>query len=216
MNKYQNDFYDMPKSEFSSLLMEGETIIWSGKPKKNAFVLNRSMTMMPFALLWLLFDGTFIGTFIRTGVLQQGRMALVIIGFFAIHLLPVWIWIGNIITAGKRWANTEYAVTDKRIIIRSGFIGYEYQNIYYKEITDVHLHVGFIDRLLHVGDIMICTASVRTSNSHAHNTGIIDIENAEEVFKQVQKAVLDIQSDIEFPNAYRPDVNTGYHTSYRG
>ncbi len=70
---------------------------------------------------------------------------------FAVHLIPVWIWIGNVVTAGTRWKNTEYAVTDKRIIIRSGFLSYEYQNIYYKEIADIHLHFGIIDRILHVG-----------------------------------------------------------------
>lgn len=146
----------------------------AGKPKKNAYVLNRSMAMMPIALIWL----------------------------------------GNIITAGARWKNTEYAVTDKRIIIRSGFVGYEYQNIYYKEISDVHLHVGLIDRMLHVGDIMICVPS--HGNTKTHNLGIIDIENAEEIFKKVQKAIMDIQTDIEFPNAYRPNVNGSYKTNYRG
>jgi len=215
MNKYQYDYNNISKNEFSSLLMPDETIIWSGKPKKNAYVLNRSMTMMPFALIWLLFDGTFIVTFFKTGIQgQMGGMAFALIGFFAIHLMPVWIWLGNIITAGARWKNTEYAVTDKRIIIRSGFIGYEYQNIYYKEITDVHLHVGLIDRILHVGDIMICLTS--HGNDKSHHLGIIDIENAEAVFKQVQKAILDIQTDIEFPNAYRPNVNEGFKTNYRG
>lgn len=217
MNKYQYDYNNISKSEFSSLLMPDETIIWSGKPKKNAYVLNRSMTMMPFALIWLLFDGTFIVTFLKTGIQgQMGGMAFALIGFFVIHLMPVWIWLGNIITAGARWKNTEYAVTDKRIIIRSGFIGYEYQNIYYKEITDVHLHVGLIDRILHVGDIMICLPSRGSGNTKSPHLGIIDIENAESVFKQVQKAILDIQTDIEFPNAYRPNVNEGFKTNYRG
>lgn len=72
MNKYQYDYNNISNSEFSSLLMPDETIIWSGKPKKNAYVLNRSMTMMPFALIWLLFDGTFIVTFLKTGI--QGQM----------------------------------------------------------------------------------------------------------------------------------------------
>ncbi len=63
---------------------------------------------------------------------------------------------------------------------------------------------------------MICVTSHGTGSSHAHNIGIIDIENAEQVFKIVQKAILDIQTDIEFPNAYRPNVNQGYQTNYRG
>lgn len=217
MNKYQNYNYNAPQGEIGSLLMPNETIIWAGKPKKNAYVMNRAMTMMPFALIWLLIDGIVIATFAMSGMFaQMGGFVWAVVAFFAVHLIPVWIWIGNVLTAGTRWKNTEYAVTDKRIIIRSGFLSYEYQNIYYKEITDIHLHFGIIDRMLHVGDIMICVASHGTGSSHSHNVGIIDIENAEHVFKIVQKAILDIQTDIEFPNAYRPNVNQGYQTNYRG
>ena len=45
--------------------------------------------------------------------------------------MPVWIWLSNGLTAKKNWENTEYYVTDKRIIIESGFIGMNYQTIYY-------------------------------------------------------------------------------------
>ena len=34
------------------------------------------------------------------------------------------------------------------------------------------------------------------------------------VYKLVQKTVLDVQTDIEYPNAYRPDSNPGYNTRY--
>ena len=33
--------------------------------------------------------------------------------------------------------------------------------------------------------------------------------------KDIQKIILDMQTDMEFPNAYRPETNPGYHTDYR-
>ena len=42
---------------------------------------------------------------------------------------------------------------------------------------------------------------------------LLDIEKP---YTRLQKIVLDIQSDIEFPNAYRPSENPGYKTKYKG
>ncbi len=39
--------------------------------------------------------------------------------------------------------------------MRNGMIGYQYQSIYYTEISNVSLQVGWVDKMLGVGDIMI-------------------------------------------------------------
>ena len=142
-------------------------------------------------------------------------MVLPIIIFFAFHLLPVWIWLGNIITASKKWKNTKYYVTDKRIIIQTGIIGASYDTIYYKDIKNVSLKIGVIDKLLKVGDIYIDTGNTTFTNSGTKKLfmTLLDIEKP---YTRLQKIVLDIQSDIEFPNAYRPSENPGYKTKYKG
>ena len=145
-------------------------------------------------------------------------MVLPIIIFFAFHLLPVWIWLGNIITASKKWKNTKYYVTDKRIIIQTGIIGASYDTIYYKDIKNVSLKIGVIDKLLKVGDIYIDTGNTTLTNSGTKKLymTILDIEKPYDVYTRLQKIVLDIQSDMEFPNAYRPSENPGYKTKYKG
>ena len=42
-----------------------------------------------------------------------------------------------------------------------------------------------------------------------------DLEDPQDVYRMVQQVVLDIQTDIEYPNAYRPAENPGYNTNYR-
>ena len=79
MNKYyETGSYSYDGIE--TMMMPDENILWKGAPKKNAFVINSSMTLMPFALLWLAIDGGFIATFVKSG--QMGGMAWFIIPFF--------------------------------------------------------------------------------------------------------------------------------------
>ena len=182
--------------------------------KKSAFVINNILTMLPLALIWLLFDSFFIVAFVSSG--SPKEMILPIILFFAFHLMPVWIWLGNVLTANKKWKNTKYYVTDKRIIVQTGIISANYDTIYYKDIKNVSLKVGIIDKLLKVGDIYIDTGSILTSSSKNVMMTILDVENPYEIYGKLQKIVLDIQTDIEFPNAYRPNENPGYNTKYKG
>jgi uncharacterized membrane protein YdbT with pleckstrin-like domain len=213
-NKYYDSFdYSSDESSVQDLIMPGEQILWSGKPKKNAFIINRSVVMMPFALVWFCFDGFFISTLISSGEIH--KMLFFIVPFFAIHLMPVWIWLWNVLSANKKWKNTEYAVTDKRILIRGGVIGYNYQNIYYTDINSVDLHVGVIDRMLGVGDILISQNGMQSTSKGTLTPAILDIENPQQIFKQIQKTVIDIQTDIHYPNDLRPDSNHGYNSHYR-
>ena len=208
MSKYEKSVsFNTSSVNFENMLTQGEELIWSSKPKKSAFIINKSLTMLPIALIWLLFDSTFIVAMFSSNM-PKGSLFF-IIPFFAPHLMPVWIWLSNVLTAKKRWDNTQYAVTNKRIIINTGFIGMDYQTIYYKDIKNVNLKVGVIDKLLGVGDIHF-TLNQGTSQS------FLDIENAYEIYPKLQKVVLDIQTDIEFPNDLRPDENHGYNTNYKG
>ncbi len=106
--------------------------------------------------------------------------------------MPVWIWLSNVITAHKRWKNTHYVVTNKRIVIQSGFIGIDYQSIYYKDIHSVYLDVGVIDKCLSVGDIYF---ELIGQISHKGQPAFLDIADAFNVYQKIQQIVLE-QNDI--------------------
>lgn len=207
MSKYTNYLND--DIDTTSPLVDGEKVIWEGKPKKFAFVLNNVITMFPFALIWLLFDGFFIYMIISNGEATKPMWPF-FIPFFAIHLMPVWMWIINILTVNRKWKKAKYYLTDKRIIIQNGIITENYQTIYYKDITNVSLHVGIIDKLLGVGDINFSVTDRALNGMEV----FFDLKDYKEIYKKIQKVVLDIQTDIEYPNAYRPDSNPGYNTNY--
>lgn len=212
MGRIDDNYFKTDKTMVNSIddLLDkenDETILWRGKPKKSAYILNEILKMFPIALIWILFDGFFITMFFVNADGFPPSMFIFLIIFFLIHLAPVWIWLSRVLTASRRHKNLEYAFTDKRIIIKSGIIGIDFKSIYYSDIVNVNLKVGIIDRMLHVGDIYI--------NSHAGADVLFDIENPYFISEKLQKIVLDIKADISFPNNLRPENNDGYNTKYR-
>ena len=115
---------------------------------------------------------------------------------------------GENIQVGFRLVRDVVLFTDKRIIIKSGAIGVDINNIYYTDITGVNLRVGLSDRLLHVGDIYI--------SGKGKAQVLWDIENPYPVVNDLQKIVNDIKTDTYFPNDLRPDTNEGFRTKYTG
>ena len=208
MSKYQDEF-GASSLRIENLLTKGENVIWNGKPKRFAFIFNQCVVMFPFALLWILFDSVFIYLMIRSGAfsaLNTPWFVAFIVAFFVIHLCPVWLWVCNVTTAGKRWQNTEYVLTDKRIIIITGFINLNVDSVFYTDVQNVSLRHSFFDKMLGVGDI----------HFELHNASRVffDLTDPEDIYTQAQKIVMDIQSDIRYPNKLRPDTNPGYTTSY--
>lgn len=88
MSKYEKSTsFNTSSTNFENTLTDGEELIWSGKPKKSAFIINKSLNMLPIALIWLLFDSTFIVAIFSSNM-PKGMLLFIII-FFAFHLMPV-------------------------------------------------------------------------------------------------------------------------------
>ena len=185
-----------------------EKILWEGKPDKKSFVLGRVVQMLPIALIWLAFDGFAIAMIFSHSSQLPTFTYFIFGGFFLIHLTPVWIWIASVVTAFKRLKNTEYAFTGKRIIIKTGFFA-KFDNVFYSDIAALDLHIGVIDRMFKVGDVIIKTNSGSTYM-------VEDIDNPYFILERLQKIVNDIKTDINFPNDLRPKENHGYNTQYKG
>ncbi len=186
----------------------GEKILWEGKPDKKSYVLARIVRMMPIVLIWIAFDGFAISMIITQAKGMPLFAYFLFGGFFLIHLTPVWFWIANIVTAFKRLKNTEYAFTDKRIIIKTGFFA-KFDTVFYSDIASLNLHIGFIDRMFKVGDI-----SIKTNSGSSYM--VEDIDNPYFIMERLQKISNDIKTDMQFPNDLRPEENHGYNTQYKG
>lgn len=213
MGKIDENYFkstDKDYSKIDEILADDEQILWRGKPKKSAYIVNAILKMLPIALIWIAFDATFI-TLMLTNIgwdAIPAPMKIFIFVFFAFHLVPVWIWLSNVITANRQHKNLEYAFTNRRIIVRSGIIGIDFKNVYYTDVKAVNLRVGIVDKILKVGDVYI--------NSKTGATVLFDLTDPYFITQRLQKIVMDIKTDTLFPNDLRPDENKGYKTDYKG
>ncbi len=173
-------------------LNAGEILLWQGKPKKSAFIFTKSVTLLPIAIVWLLFDSEII-----ISSISEGEFLYFILPFFALHLMPVWIWLANLISAKRRWKNTTYYITNHRIIIQGGFFAVNESSVFYKEIRNVDLRIGFFNKLFHSGNICFDTTA-ESGSTFEH------LENANDVYNRIQPIVYDMQRDTEYPNSLRP------------
>ena len=175
-------------------LAPGERVLWKKKPKKSAFVATKSLTLMPIAIIWLIIDMSFI-----TSAIGGGEGAWFLIPFFALHLMPVWIWLGNLLSAGRQYNNTAYYVTDRRIIIQHGFFAVNEVSVFYKDIRNLQLQIGAIDKLFGVGDVRFYTGEYYYRNRRRVEKPYVfeELDDPQKAYSTIQRIVMDIQSGVE-------------------
>jgi hypothetical protein len=137
--------------------------------------------------------------------------------FYLFGLIPLLKGLYDILERVLSYSNTAYAYSDKRVMMRTGFIGTDFKIIDYDKISDVEVSVNVVERMYNVGTIRFFSG--RTKTDENNTTKLYDcwhsIENPYEVFKLVKQVSIDIKTDISYPNALRPETNPGYNTSYQ-
>ena len=221
-------FNNYAKSELELMVGKDEKILWQGKPNKRCFILEGIFNpMLPFALVWFLFDSLFIAAFIGSAATSDAPAVFSIFPliFFLFHLMPVWIYLGGVIFVFRRYQHTEYIVTDKGIYISGGLFSYTCNMKPFTELARVNIHRGIIDQIIGVGDVVLTSnnvADLYSSNIRVNGrpldvgTTIADIKDYRKVFELIKKLQEDIYTDTMYPNDLRPEENQGYRTKYNG
>lgn len=207
-------------TDLQSVVGSNETIVWQGKPDKKCFILESVFNpLLPFALIWGAIDiGVFGVSVFQTG--EMGNMAMFLIPFMLIHMMPVWIYLGGVIFSFRKYRNTEYIITDRGVYISGGTFSYAYEMKPFAELSHISLHRGIFDQFLGVGDVELSTSHIDASYSSSRNGNsrkkfsICDIPDYQRVYKMVKDMQTDIYSDTMYPNDMRPAENHGYQTKY--
>lgn len=216
------------KSDLEKMVGHDEKILWKRKPEKKCFILEGIFNpLLPFALLWLLFDSCFIGvafwgTRSQNASAEIGPALIFIVIFFMFHLMPVWIYLIGALFTFKRYKNTQYIVTDRGVYLSGGIFSYTCEMKPYMELSRVNIHRGIFDQWLGVGDVVLSAhesfnryPNVRGMPLHSGLT-IADIPDYQAVFEMIKKLQTDIYADTMYPNDLRPKENRGYNTEYKG
>ena len=185
--------------QFEAVKDKDEIVLWIGKPNFTAFII-RGIPFLALGILWGAID--YFG-FIRHMNKMPGEMGGFIIPFFALHLFPFWGSILNMIRLFLVHGNTCYAITNKRLMMRSGFWGTDFKAIDYDKISDVEVNVNPIENMLGVGTIQAFSGRVSDKGGRIYDK-FIGIESPYEVFKKIKEVSVDIKTDWNFPNAMLP------------
>ena len=206
-------------NELTLLVGKGEKILYAGKPDKKCFIFESIFNpLLPFAIVWGLFDMLFIGAAFSSD--KADEAAFFIVPFMALHLMPVWIYLGGALLSFRRYRNTAYIVTDKGIYASGGIFGRIYKSKPFAELSHVDLHRGIFDQWFGVGDIITTSAQANPATLNGRRTStnagisIDSIANYAEVYKLVKQLQEDIYTDVMYPNDLRPKENHGYKSKY--
>jgi hypothetical protein len=193
---------------FDSVKDANEQVLWTVKPRFIPFILSG----LGNGLFILLFGVVFIVGGLST-VPKEDPMTR-------------WFWIFGLLSIGQglikfigrilSFSNTQYAYSDKRVMIRTGFFGTDFKAFDYDKISDIEVTVNVIERLYNVGTVRFYSG--RTQTNDDGTTKLYDtwsaINDPYAVFKQVKQVAVDVKTDHKYPNALRPDTNPGYNTKY--
>lgn len=156
-------------------LSSSEKVLWYGKKAKGVSVLESIFNpLLPFALLWALVDGGIIlaSVFATSAADTPKALNLGLIGFFAIHLLPVWLYLGGVLTAALKAGHTEYCVTDKAVYVQQGVFSSKVFTKPYTDMMTVTCKQGFFDKIFHTGDVVIsCGSAVNMPGTNVRVNG---------------------------------------------
>lgn len=212
------------KTDLELMVGKDEKVFWVGRPDKLCFILEGIFnSMLPFALIWFLFDSLFLFVFARDA--SASPAAILPVLFILIHMMPVWIYLAGAILTFRRYQHTQYIVTNKGVYISGGLFAYTCNMKPFMELARVNIHRGIIDQMIGVGDVVLTSNNVAdmygssgrvNGRSLDMNITIADIRDYREVFEIIKKLQEDIYTDTMYPNDLRPEENHGYHTKYKG
>ncbi|MBQ7327337.1 MAG: PH domain-containing protein [Clostridia bacterium] len=173
---------DQPQIETTEQFLAGtdERIIFKTKPNKKAHIWESILKNIGFVLIWMAIDvAALVFSFVNNDI--EWTFRIMILVFLALHMFPVWLWVAGIVRSVKQAQNAEYALTEKRIIIKSGKLAHDFRVIYYKDIVKIDMKRGRLDKMCGVADIYIRT--------NTESVALPNIAEVEEVWDRLARLV---------------------------
>lgn len=169
---YFNKDNKIPKKTINDFLESDEKLLWRSKPKRISYALSKCASLLPIALIWLIFDSVFIIAVFNTPGMNFITL-LIVSCFLLVHLAPVWIFLFNLIKGLNELNSDEYFITNKRVLAIKGKYGHSSYNIPLDELKKVDVKRSGIDKFFKVGDIYISGISTNVVFFDVHDSDFI-------------------------------------------
>lgn len=126
--------WDEQKRFITSQLSPGESILWSGQPRRGIIFRASDAFMIPFSLLWCGF-----AIFWEMSVLSTGAPFFFKLWGIPFVLVGLYMVIGRFFVEARQRAKTYYGVTNERAIIVSGIFRKQIKSLNLKTLADISL-----------------------------------------------------------------------------
>jgi uncharacterized membrane protein YdbT with pleckstrin-like domain len=139
-------------SRMERYLEANEKVLWTGRPVRKAFVLS-TWASIPSGLVFLGISIIFLWVASAGGVLD-----------YSVLFVLLFVLIGALTTFGPtawqflRYRNTEYMITDRRLITQTGVVGLDTRFVDLDRIQEVYVRIGLFDKVLGTGNLYAMTA----------------------------------------------------------
>jgi len=129
---------DFGGSSVERELNSGERLLWKGRPPGGFRLRSADIFMIPFSLFWtaIVFSAA-LATFNQPA--QKGGTGQSLIFLIPFLLFGLYILIGRFFVDAMMRARTEYAVTNRRVIIVSGLFSRNVRSIDLKTTSEISL-----------------------------------------------------------------------------
>lgn len=199
--------------QFEPVRDQGESLIWAGKPHYVPFLAS-AVPALILGCLWGSMDLFFLVMSHRGQAHAAPGLNFFLVPFFMLHSLPFW---GSLLYAAYlagSYRNVAYAVTNRRLMIRSGFWGVGFESIDYDQVAEIDVSIGPIEKMIGAGTVRVDRGR-RGSKGTVLYDRLIAIDSPYEVYKLIKQTSVDVKTDWDYPNKLRPSVNPGYQTEYK-
>ena len=200
-------------SVLNSMIEKDEKILWSGRGDLMSTIMHTIGFIAIFvaigSLLYFVFGNLEGGTCRIMGKIRPveecnamaRNISLIFFGIAA--LIPILTYFG--------FKATEYAISDKRFILKSGMIGADIRSVYYNEIRSIYVVVGLVGKIFSTGTIKIDTGRTKSYKKNDRSVTQYDkinnIKNPYEVYKILQNNIADSKENIPSENSNSDSEN---------
>lgn len=141
-------------SKIASQIRPNEKVLWQGKPIMKAFIFSSGI--FPATIFGLFFLIVFLVFVLPSWFFGGDPMLwLPLLPFL---LFPLAMIFGPLIWSLLAYKNTEYLISDQRLITQTGAIGLDTRFVDLEKIQEVYVRIGILDKLFGTGSIMASTA----------------------------------------------------------
>lgn len=166
---------------FKPVLDADEEILKVYKPNKFRTYFGTVLVCIFITVLFMIpIIASFLDT--ETSIATSIGLIVFVVVFDALTLLLIALW----------YNKTIFAVTNKRILIRTGYIGVDYKGLDYDTIGALTVNVNWLDKLLKkdTGTLSFGSMASPMINTANYKFSFLYIKNPYEVYREV-KSIID-------------------------